>query len=263
MSITDTFRALHAEGTFLIPNPWDVGSARYMEWRGVPAIATTSSGLAAAMGRPDQAVTRDELLRHVEALAAAVAIPINADSERLFADDLAGVAESVRLLAGAGAAGCSIEDYNPATKAIDPAELAAERVAAAATEAARHGIVLTARTENLLYGVTDLDDTIARLVAFKAAGAEVLYAPGLADLGQIAQVVEAVEAPVNVLARADGPAVAELASVGVRRVSTGGALAWAALGGLRDAMDELMGPGTSSYAGRALSAADRAAVFGS
>ncbi|MEM9130718.1 MAG: isocitrate lyase/phosphoenolpyruvate mutase family protein [Actinomycetota bacterium] len=262
MSVTDAFRSLHNDGTFLLPNPWDVGSARYLAWRGVSAVATTSSGLAAALGREDQTVSLDELLHHVEAVAAAIDIPVNADSERCYADDVAGVAETVRLLADAGAAGFSIEDYDPAADAIDPIGPATERVAAAAAEASRHGLVLTARTENHLYGVTDLDDTIARLQAFHQAGAEVLYAPGLARLDDIARVVDEVGAPINVLAWPGGPAVPELASVGVRRVSTGGALAWAALGGLRDAVDELLDTGTSAYMGRSLSGADRSAALG-
>lgn len=259
---TDAFRSLHAEGTFLLPNPWDVGSARYLAWRGVSAVATTSSGLAAALGRPDQTVSLDELLQHVEAVAAAIEIPVTADSERCYADDVAGVATTVRLLAEAGAAGCSIEDYEPVSDAIDPLGLATERVAAAATEAARHGLVLTARTENHLYGVDDLDDTISRLQAYQQAGAEAVYAPGLTRLRDIARVVNEVGAPVNVLAWPGGPSISELASVGVRRVSTGGALAWATLGGLRDAVDELLATGTSTYTERSLSAADRSAALG-
>jgi len=144
-ALTDTFRALHASGTFVIPNPWDAGSARYLEWRGFPALATTSSGFAATLGRLDRTVTLDEVLAHVEAITAAVSIPVNVDSERLYADDPAGVARSVELLASAGAAGCSIEDYNPATGRCDDVAVAAERVAAAAEAAARHGVVLTAR----------------------------------------------------------------------------------------------------------------------
>ena len=261
MSITDTFRALHTSGVFLIPNPWDAGSARYLEWRGVRAVATTSSGFAATLGRGDQQVTRDEVLRHAEDIAAAVSIPVNVDSERCYAEDPAGVAETVRLLAATGAAGCSIEDYDPATGAVDPLTKAVERTQAAAEEAARHGLVLTARTENHLYGVDDLDDTIERLRSFHAAGAEVVYAPGLKNLERIRTVVEAVGAPVNVLAVPGGPSVGELGAVGVRRVSTGGALAWAALGGLRDAVDELLDSGTSGYTARALRGADRAAAF--
>ncbi|MEM8922753.1 MAG: isocitrate lyase/phosphoenolpyruvate mutase family protein [Actinomycetota bacterium] len=261
MSATDTFRQLHGAGIFLLPNAWDAGSARYLEWRGVDAVATTSSGFAATLGRHDQNVSRDELLRHAEQLAGAISIPLSVDSERCYADDPEGVAETVRLLAATGAAGCSIEDYDPASDAIDPMPLAVERTEAAATEAARHGLVLTARAENHLYGVDDLDDTIARLVAFREAGAEVLYAPGLTDLDQIASVVAKVGAPVNVLATPRGPSVEALGSVGVRRVSTGGALAWAALGGLRDAVDELLADGTSGYLARALRGADRNAAF--
>ncbi len=261
MSLTETFRRLHAGDTFLIPNAWDAGSARYLAWRGVVAVATTSSGFAATLGRSDQQVTRDELLAHVEQLTSAVDIPVSVDSERCYADTTDGVAETVRLLASAGAAGCSIEDYDPATGGIDPKDLAVERVEAAATEAARHGLVLTARTENHLYGVDDLDDTIERLTAYHRAGAEVVYAPGLRAIEPIARLVEAVDAPMNVLAFPRGPSVPELAAVGVRRVSTGGALAWAALGGLRDAVDELLEHGTSGYAARSLSGRDLGAAF--
>ena len=261
-STTQTFRALHAEGTFLIPNPWDVGSARYLEWRGVAALATTSSGFAATLGRLDQQTDRDELVAHVAAITDAVDIPVNVDAERCFADDPTGVATTVRLLAEAGAAGCSIEDYDPATGAIDELPLSLERVAAAATEAAEHGLVLTARTERHLYGANDLDTTIERLVAFRDAGAEVLYAPGLHELADIERVVAEADAPINVLAWPGGPSIPELAAVGVRRVSTGGALAWAALGGLKRAVDELLDVGTSTYMADSLPARDRTAVFG-
>lgn len=260
---TDTFRALHAEGTFLLPNPWDVGSARYLEWRGAAALATTSSGFAATLGRLDRQTTRDEVLTHVAALTAAVDIPVTVDSERCYADDLAGVATTVALLADAGAAGCSIEDYDPATGEIDELSLSVDRVAAAAAAAAERGMVLTARAERHLSGATDLDATIERLVAFREAGAEALYAPGLTDLADIARLVAEVGAPVNVLATPRGPSFDELASVGVRRVSTGGALAWAALGGLEAAIDELLDAGTSTYTARSLSASDRAAALGS
>ena len=262
-STCERFRALHASGTFLVPNPWDVGSARYLEWRGVSALATTSSGFAATLGRRDQAIERDELVAHVASLTAAVEIPVTVDAERCYADDLAGIATTVRLLAEAGAAGCSIEDYDPATAAIDDLSLAVERVEAATTEAAKYGMVLTARTERHLYGATDVETTIERLVAFREAGAEVLYAPGLADLDQIGLLVSSVGAPVNVLAWPGGPAVPELASVDVRRVSTGGSLAWAALGGLRTAVDELLDTGTSNYLANALPARERNEAFGS
>ena len=259
--LTDSFRALHAADTFLIPNPWDLGSARYLEWRGFSALATTSSGFAATLGRGDMQIKLDELLVHVEALCGAITIPLNVDSERCYADDLAGVATTVRLLAQAGAAGCSIEDYDPAKDRIDELSLSVERVAAAATEAAVHGLVLTARTERHLRGGKGLDETIERLIAFREAGAEVLYAPGLSELSDIKSVVDAVGAPVNVLAMAKTPPVFELEAIGVRRVSTGGALAWAALGGLREAVDELLETGTSTYTSGSLSSGDRASAF--
>ncbi|HEX6209003.1 MAG TPA: isocitrate lyase/phosphoenolpyruvate mutase family protein [Actinomycetota bacterium] len=241
------FRELHAQGLFLMPNPWDVGSARLLAWLGFRALATTSSGHAASLGRLDQHVGRDELLAHAAAIVEAVDVPVSVDAERCFADDPEGVAETVRLIAGTGAAGCSIEDYDPASGAIDPLEVAADRVAAAASAARAAGLVLTARAENHLYGLGDLGDTIGRLRAYREAGAEVVYAPGLLDLDEIARVVREVEAPVNVLARPRGPSIPELASVGVRRVSTGGALAMAAYGSLVSAARELLDAGTSSY----------------
>jgi 2-methylisocitrate lyase-like PEP mutase family enzyme len=182
------------------------------------------------------------------------------DAERGFADDPAGVAETVGLLAEAGAAGCSIEDYDPGQARIEPIEIAAERIAAAAGAARGHGVVLTARAENHLYGIDDLEDTIRRLRAYRNAGAEVLYAPGLVDSREIRRVVEEVGAPVNVLALRHGPSVAELAAIGVRRVSTGGGLARAAYGALLAAGRELQTAGTTTYldaaaSGQALDAA--------
>ena len=238
------FRELHAGGIFVMPNPWDVGSAKLLASMGFEALATTSAGLAWSLGKLDMQVTRDELVAHVAQLAAATALPLNVDSERCFPDEPGGVAETVRMLADAGAAGCSIEDYDPATDAIDAIEVAAERVAVAADAAP---LVLTARAENHLHGVDDLDDTIARLVAYRDAGADAVYAPGLADLGSISRVVEEVGIPVNVLALPNGPTVAELSSVGVRRVSTGGALAKVAYGALLAGAGELRDDGTSGY----------------
>jgi len=258
------FRALHErDEIFVMPNPWDVGSARLLASCGFEALATTSAGFAWSLGKHDQHVTRDELVTHVAAIAAATELPLSVDSERCYAEDLDGIAETVRMLADAGAAGCSIEDYDPVRTQIDEVGLAAERVHAAAA-AARGGsssIVLTARCENHLYGNTDLDDTIARLIAYRDAGADVVYAPGLSDLGQIRSVVDAVGVPVNVLARPGGPTVAELGSVGVRRVSTGGALARAAYGALMDGARELLGSGTSSYSTRGISRDDLTAAF--
>jgi 2-methylisocitrate lyase-like PEP mutase family enzyme len=238
------FRALHADGIFVMPNPWDVGSAKLLASLGFEALATTSAGLAWSLGKLDMQVTRDELVPHVAELAAATPLPLNVDSERCFPGEPGGVAQTVRMLADAGAAGCSIEDYDPATDAIDPIEVAAERVAVAA-EATQ--LVFTARAENHLHGVVDLDDTIARLIAYRDAGADVVYAPGLADLGSIARVVEEVGIPVNVLALPNGPTVSELGAAGVRRVSTGGALAKVAYGALLAGARELRDDGTSRY----------------
>ena len=256
------FRLLHSAGTFVFPNPWDVPSARLLAHLGFPALATTSSGLAASLGRTDQHVTREELVTHVAALTAAVRVPVSVDAERGYADDPAGVAETVRMLADAGASGVSIEDSDPGTAQITPVEVAAERVAAAASVCRRYGMVLTGRAENHLYGINDLHDTIVRLTAYRDAGAACVYAPGLTDLRDIARVVEAVGVAVNVLALRDGPTVSQLADVGVRRVSTGGGLAWAAYGALVDAALELRDNGTSTYLERALPRPLRDAALG-
>src|SRR6266849_3728 len=185
------FRPLHArEQLFVMPNPWDVGSARLLESAGFEALATTSAGFAWSLGKLDQTVSRDELVAHVATLAAATGLPLNVDSERCYPDDRGGVTRTVDLLAEAGAAGFSVEDYNPATEGIDEVALATERVAEAAEAA--HGfpapMVLTGRAENHIRGVDDLDDTIVRLIAYRDAGADVVYAPGLTDLDQISAV---------------------------------------------------------------------------
>lgn len=257
----ESFRGLHASGTFILPNAWDAGSARLLEHLEFPAVATTSSGFAATLGRDDQQLTRDELVAHVAALTAAVQVPVAVDAERGYAPDPAGVAATVELLAGAGASGVSIEDYDPATGGIDPVEVAVERIAAAATVCDRHGMVLTGRAENHLYGVEDLDDTITRLRAYHSAGATCLYAPGLVKLADITRVVAETRAPVNVLALRQAPPVPDLAAAGVRRVSTGGALAWAAYGALVAAARELQDTGTCTYLDSALPGSVRAAVF--
>lgn len=254
------FRQLHEEGTFLLPNPWDAGSAKLLQHLGFDALATTSSGFAATLGRLDQQVTRDELVAHVTTLTAAVDVPVNVDAEHGYADTPDGVAETVERLAAAGAAGVSIEDHVPG-RGVIPAAEAAERVAAAAAVCAREGIVLTGRAENHLYGAGDLDDTIARLQAYAAAGAGCVYAPGLTRLADIERVVREVGVPVNVLALRGGPSVPELAGAGVRRVSTGGALAWAAYGAMVAAAAELQAAGTSTYVDAALPADLRAAAF--
>jgi 2-methylisocitrate lyase-like PEP mutase family enzyme len=218
--LRDRFREQHADGTFVMPNPHDVGTTKLLTAVGFAALATTSAGFASTLGRLDMTVTRDELVEHVRRLTAATHLPFNVDSERLYGDDEAGIAECVALLADAGAAGCSIEDWNPSTGRIDPLDVSAGRVAAAAEAARSHGMVLTARCEHHIRGVDDLDGTIDRLRAYRDAGAEVVYAPGLTDLTEIARVVE-LGSPVNCLLLPGGPTVAELASVGVRRVSLG------------------------------------------
>jgi len=253
VAAVDRFRELHArEQLFVMPNPWDVGSAKLLAALGFEALATTSAGFGLAIGKRDQTVTRDEVVAHVAQLAAATPLPLNVDSERLYPDDPGGVAETVGLLAGAGAAGCSIEDYDPATGRIEDVDLAVERVGVAA-EAARGRLVLTARCENHLYDAGSLDDTIARLVAYRDAGAEVVYAPGLVALDDIRRLVETTGVPVNVLALRAGPSIAELASVGVRRVSTGSGLARAAYGAFVAGAEELRDAGTSTYAAGGLS----------
>jgi 2-methylisocitrate lyase-like PEP mutase family enzyme len=240
----------HGEGPLLLPNPWDRGSARLLAWLGFQALATTSSGFAATLGRLDGSVTRDEALTHAAAIVQATELPVSADLESGFADDPAGVAETLRLALEAGLAGCSVEDATgDSDTPIYPAGLAAERVQAAA-EVAHRGpahLVLTARAENYLHGRPDLADTIARLQRFQDAGADVLYAPGLTRLEEIRQLVASVDRPVNVLALPGAPPVPELAAAGVRRVSVGGAFAFAALGAVVEAATELREAGTYGF----------------
>ena len=244
------FADLHRQGTFVLPNAWDIGSARLLAKLGFAALATTSAGFAWTLGKEDNQVTRAELLDHVEALAKATPLPLSVDSQRCYSEELSGVAETVRLLAEAGAAGCSIEDYRPDDNAIDETAAAAERVGAAAEEGHRHGLVVTARAENHLYRRGDLTDTIDRLRAYRAAGADVVYAPGLTSEQDIAQVVAAVGAPVNVLALPGTPTFDVLATLGVRRISTGSLLASAAYGALVEAGVELRDDGTTATMAR-------------
>jgi 2-methylisocitrate lyase-like PEP mutase family enzyme len=256
------FAELHRPGRpLLLPNPWDAGSAKLLAWLGFDALATTSSGLAATVGRLDGTMTAEQALGHAASIVAATELPVSADLENCFADSAEGVAETAARAVTTGLAGFSIEDFTGrAEDPIYPIEVAAERVAAAA-EAAHAGpapLVLTARSENFLHGRADLADTIARLQAYQAAGADVLYAPGLADAHDIAAVVAAVERPVNVLARAGAPTVPQLAALGVARVSVGGAFAFAALAGLAAAAAELRDQGTYGFAGPA-AAGSRAA----
>jgi 2-methylisocitrate lyase-like PEP mutase family enzyme len=245
------FLALHrGERPLLMPNPWDQGSAKLLASLGFQALATTSSGHAATLGRLDGSVTREEALEHAAEIVGATELPVSADLENAYADDPAGVADTLRLALEAGLAGCSVEDYSGRPDApIYDAGLAVERVAAAAEVA--HGgpvrLVLTGRAENYLHGRPDLADTIARLQAYQRAGADVLYAPGLSRLEDIRQVVASVDRPVNVLARPGAPTVSELADVGVSRVSVGGAFAFTALGAVIEAARELRVDGTYRY----------------
>jgi 2-methylisocitrate lyase-like PEP mutase family enzyme len=249
--LADGFLALHkSDRPLLMPNPWDIGAAKLLESLGFQALATTSSGFAATLGRLDGRVTRDEAIAHAAAIVDAVDVPVSADLENCFADDPAGVAETVRLAVDAGLAGCSVEDYSGReSDTIYDAGLAAERVAAAA-EAAHSGprkLVLTARAENLIHGRDDLADTIARLQSYQEAGADVLFAPGVRDLDTIRELLSSVDLPVNVLALPGMPSVAELADAGVSRISVGGAFAFAAYGAAAAAGRELLDSGTYGY----------------
>lgn len=245
------FLALHhGNGPLLLPNPWDAGSARLLADIGFLALATTSSGFAATLGRLDGSVSLAEAVAHATTIVRATSLPVSADLENGFADDPAGVAATVELAVAAGLAGCSIEDYTGREHTpIYERGLAVERVQAAA--AAAHGgprrLVLTARAENHLHGRPDLADTIARLQSFQEAGADVLYAPGLTAAADIAAVVGSVDLPVNVLLLPGGPGVPELAGLGVRRISVGGALAFAALGAVADAGGELLRHGSTAF----------------
>jgi 2-methylisocitrate lyase-like PEP mutase family enzyme len=249
--LADRFLSLHkADRPLLMPNPWDVGAAKLLESLGFEALATTSSGFAATLGRLDGEVTRDEAIAHAAGIVGAVGVPVSADLENCFADDPAAVAETVRLAVEAGLAGCSVEDYSgPESDTIYDAGLAAERVAAAA-EAAHSGarkLVLTARAENLIHGRDDLADTVARLQSYQEAGADVLFAPGARDLETIRELVSSVDLPLNVLVLPGMPSVAELAEAGVSRISVGGAFAFAAYGAAAAAGRELMESGTYGY----------------
>jgi 2-methylisocitrate lyase-like PEP mutase family enzyme len=245
------FRALHeADGAFVIPNPWDAGTARLLAELGYPALATTSAGLAFALGRPDGAnrVTRAETLRNAGEIVAATALPVAADLESGFARTAAEVGETIRLAAAAGLVGGSIEDATgDPSDPIYPLREAADRVAAAADAAQTlpFPFTLTARAENFLYGRRDLDDTVARLQAYEAAGADVLFAPGLPDLDAVRTVCQSLSRPVNVLAGGPvaGFSVQELRGCGVRRISVGSGLARLALASVATAAREMLADG--------------------
>ncbi len=262
------FHALHAaRDGFVVPNPWDVGSARLLSHLGFKALATTSAGHAFSMGRSDNSVSRDLLLLHLAEIATATSLPVSADLENGFGDAPDEVAKTIRLAAEAGVVGGSIEDSRG--RPDDPLyarEFAAERIRAAA-EAARSlpfPFTLTARAENYFVGRPDLADTIGRLQAYQDAGADVLFAPGLTSQEDIATVVRSVDRPVNVLLGLPGMVLGarELAQLGVRRVSVGGSLARAAFGEFLRAATELRDDGTASYAKAAVSGLELNRLFG-
>lgn len=248
------FRELHEGPDVLVmPNPWDLGSARILAGLGFKALATSSAGFAHSLGRLDYGVTRAEAIAHGAAIAAAVDVPVSADLENGFGHTPEDCAETMRLAAEAGLAGASIEDASgdPASPIYD-IDLASDRIAAAADALAsiKSPLVLTGRAENFLHRLRDLDDTIRRLQAYEAAGADVLYAPGLTTLEQIKAVCEAVSKPVNVLMGLPGVelTVADVAAAGARRISTGSTLALAAFSAFTTAAQEILHDGTFGYA---------------
>jgi 2-methylisocitrate lyase-like PEP mutase family enzyme len=240
------FRALHEGEPFVIPNPWDAGSARVLEALGFKALATTSSGFAFTLGRLDGGVTLDEVAAHIELLAGVTSVPISADLENGYGREPEAAANAISAAAQAGAVGGSIEDWDP-TGELYPIEEAVERVAAAvqAARALSFPFTLTARAENHIRGNPDLDDTIARLQAYERAGADVLYAPGLRDAEEIRVVSDATSKPLNVLAHR-GLTMAEIVEAGGQRVSVGGALAWVSLDGLVAAAERIRDKGDFS-----------------
>ena len=260
------FRALHTrDHAFIIPNPWDVGTARLLSYLGFDALATTSAGYAFSVGQQDNTIGRPEMMAHVSAIVSATDLPVSADLENGFGDSPQIVAETVRLAAAAGLAGCSIEDMSR-QRLIYKFEHAVERVRAAA-EAARSlsfAFTLTARAENYLAGHPDLGDTIKRLQAYQEAGADVLYAPGLSTKDDIVAVVKSVDRPVNVVMGLHGVqlSLAELSAIGVKRVSVGGALSRAALGAFLRAAREMKERGTFTFAEQAVSYREISAIFG-
>jgi 2-methylisocitrate lyase-like PEP mutase family enzyme len=247
----DAFRALHEGPAFVIPNPWDAGSARVLAGLGFQALATTSSGFAFTLGRPDGGASLDEVIEHVRVVALATELPVSVDLENGHGPDPRDAAEAISRVAEAGAVGGSIEDWDPESQSLYEPARGAERVAAA-VEAARatgFAFTLTARAENLLHGDPDVDHAIERLRAYEEAGADVLYAPGLRDTDQIRAVCEAVSKPVNVLGHR-GLTMKEIADAGGTRISVGGALTWVAVGALVDAATRIRDEGDLSVLGQ-------------
>jgi 2-methylisocitrate lyase-like PEP mutase family enzyme len=261
-----TFRTLHERSTFVIPNPWDVGTARLLAGAGFAALATTSAGYAFSLGCRDGSIERDAMLDHIRSIASAVDLPVSADLEHGFADDPTAVAETITLAAATGIVGGSIEDSTG--RPDDPLYAFAHavdrvRAAVAAARSLSFPFVLTARAESYLVGRPDLTDTIERLQAYQDAGADVLYAPGLTTASEIATLVRSVDRPVNVVAGLTGNrlSVAELAQLGVRRISLGSTLSRVALGALLRAIAEIRESGTFVFADDAVSYRDITARF--
>jgi len=252
----DAFRTLHQSGCFVIPNPWDLGSARMLVHLGFKALATTSSGFAWSVGRRDNHVSLDQALVHLRAIAEGVSVPVNADFEGGFAVEPEGVATNVAAAVATGVAGLSIEDSTgDASAPLFDFALSVERIRAArrAIDQSRTGVLLTGRSEGFIVGRPDLAETIRRLTAYAEAGADCLYAPGLKTMADFKAVVDAVAPkPVNALVYSDFATVAELASLGVRRISIGGALARAAWTGFIAAATEIAEKGTFTGLARAV-----------
>ena len=247
----EEFSRLHNQDhAFVIPNPWDTGSARLLQGMGYKALATTSAGLAYTLGRIDGQVSLADKLAHCSALVKGTDIPISADFENGFAREPEMVAKNILTLVRTGVAGCSIEDFDPDSQSIYEFDFAVERVQAAveSVESLNMPFQLTARAENLLRGIDDLDDTIKRLKAFEAVGANVLYAPGIRSLAQLREVTDELQTPFNVLAPPiKGASVTELFDAGAKRISVGGALNWAAVNPLLKAGNEMLEQGTFDW----------------
>jgi len=261
----DAFRKLHQSGCFVMPNPWDAGSAWMLARLGFPAVATTSAGFAWSMGRPDNGVSVDEALQHMRAIAQAVDVPVNADFEGAFAVEPDAVAKNVALAAATGVAGLSVEDSTGnAESPLFDFELSVARIAAArrAIDRTGTGVLLTGRSEGFVVGRPDLEETIRRLKAYGEAGAECLYAPRINDLSALARIVDAVAPrPVNALVGSDFATVAQVAETGARRISVGGTLARAAWAGFLEAANEIAERGTFTAFARAVPFADLDGAF--
>lgn len=260
-----TFRALHErDRAFIIPNPWDIGSARLLAHLGFEALATTSAGYAFSVGQRDNEVPRDEMMTHLAQIASATNLPVSADLGRGFGDTPESVAETIRLAAAAGVVGGSIEDMTTDLQLYE-IEFAAERVRAAAGVARSlpFTFTLTARAENYLVGQPDLEETIKRLQAYEEAGADVLYAPGLTKKEEIVSVITSVGRPVNILMGLQGVnlSLAELSELGAKRISVGSALSRAALGALVRAAREMQTHGTFTFVDDALNSRELAAML--